>query len=469
MSPLTRVQRTWFFATFVCGCIFIAVLPPFQGNDETGHWRRLWAIAQGDVYCNTIPEAANLLPEVTRFPPAHSTPHYITTADLRQAFDYRGYNIALPLVSPSCTYAPHVFLPGAVVARAAALTWSGRPRDGGMITAFYLARLVGWILVSVAAWFSARRLQWARNLLLAFYSIPEVLQESVTLGNDWFLLAGAMLYCAYAFSAPRWRHVAVVFSIVVLMTLSKPVFWLLVLVCVPMVLDLTAANPVRWRHAILWPALLVPLAAWKLWMMSIPSQSVRAHGPRWTHPASQIATLHQHPLFVVHIWWQQLAQTFTDPDVMHGRWTSVFGSFGWNAFQMPLFAYYLLLAAIAAAIIGDLALPEAMVWRPRTRGWSRFAGDALAAAGALAANAATVVAMYIYFTAPTDRIVNGVQGRYYLPSLIIFAVIGLHWAPRPQSLRSAAKVAVPIAALTCVIVNLIALHAIRAFYWRPPA
>src|SRR5688572_15556957 len=167
------LHATWFAITFLFGLAFVFALPPFQSNDETFHWHRLWATAHGQVVCRTMTQAARAFPRVWNSSPALG--HKIGDRHSRNAKVYQGTSEKM-------------------AARVIGLTLAGEPRGGvTMLAAFYAARIVNWVFLSVMVFWALRRLPRLRTLLLAFYAIPEVLQQGSAINNDAFLFSATLV------------------------------------------------------------------------------------------------------------------------------------------------------------------------------------------------------------------------------------------------------------------------------------
>jgi uncharacterized membrane protein len=467
---VTWLDRGWFTATFLVGVAFIAVLPPFQTNDEDSHWRRMWTVAQGEPYCDKIPEVANLLPVSVHFEGDHEKRHVAKLEYLREAWENRGYNLPVTVISTGCGYFPLGYLPSAIVAKRVAFGPGARPRVGGMLAAYYAARLANWIMVSLAVLLLALKVPWARHLTLFFYSIPEVLQQSVAINLDAFLFALTCVFIVLVFKADRWRTVLWMALVVTLMTMTKPIYAPLSLLGIPLMARLIPRTGFRWHHVLAAQLLFfLPLWARGQWQASIPSESLTGWGVGWVNPALQVAHLKEHPFKIVTLLFWQLCDLFTRK-LMQGGWTSIFGAFGWSAFEMPSIGYYLLLVALVFAVLADAGGPPLAPIAPSPhKPWVARVVWWVPALGLASIFAGVILAMYIYFTKVGEDTVNGVQGRYYLVPLLISGVLAM-WAYKrrhllPVRFAKAAAIGPLIAALSCTAAGVLAVLAIRDFYW----
>jgi uncharacterized membrane protein len=468
-TPWSIANRAWFVLTFCMGIAFVFVLPPFQTNDEDSHWRRLWTVAQANLYCRTIPEAATQLPEVVHYVGDHSAKHVFGARYVEKGLQFRGFNVPAIAISTACGYFPLGYVPGAVVARFIALHGT-HARTGGMLRAYYAVRLTNWILFSAVILLLTTRLAWMRHFTLFVYSVPGVLQQVVAINLDWFLMTLAASIVLALFTPARARSVLVLFVAVTLMTMTKPVYEALVLISAPVALELSRGRRFRWWSWILIAALaVVPALCFRVWVHSIPPETQRGWGVPWINPEAQVAFLRQHPFHVFRLFWNQFLRTFEQHRLIEGGWTSILGGFGWSAFEMPIVGYLLALVACGAALLADVTsvtLPRQVAAdAPR---WLRRAAWALAVTGGCVVIAGVIVGMYIYFTTPKADTVLGVQGRYYhvplwfLSSMCIYAV--KLWRPRwVQPTLSLIGAVLGVAASAGA--NAFAVFAIYRFYW----
>src|SRR5688572_1393637 len=156
------LHATWFAITFLFGLAFVFALPPFQSNDETFHCHRLWATAHGQVVCRTMTQAARAFPRVWNSSPALG--HKIGDRHFRNAKVYQGTSEKMAAGDTACTYFPTGYVLPALAARVIGLTLAGEPRGGvTMLAAFYAARIVNWVFLSVMVFWALRRLPRLRT------------------------------------------------------------------------------------------------------------------------------------------------------------------------------------------------------------------------------------------------------------------------------------------------------------------
>lgn len=467
-SPLSLAQSCWFTAAAILGVVYLFVLPPYQGADEPTHWLRSWSVAEGQVRCGALPEAA-----VSAWRPFR--------LEVRDKASLGAIEAALQREPPTgttdtyyrvqaCAYPPYPYFIPAAVLRVVAYGDDGRIGRGDVIKAFYAVRVVNWFCLCVVVLWFLRRLPRFRNVTLFFFSIPEVFEQASQFNTDLAQFVLMLVMLVIVLRRPSWWRVGAVGLVAILMTMIKPVFGLLGLMALPALIELRATRGGSVARYLLVGLLLLllPLAFWKIWT---DYANVEHHFASGVDPELQLAFLLDHPLHVFEVFWNQLRDTFGH-DLMQGSWTSILGGFGRARVELPMLACYLLLFALALAAYADFGFTEkTQPVTPRT-GQTRLGRFAwlVAAASAAAAIPASILAMYLFYTRVGSDVIRGVQGRYYLVPLFMLLVFGMHLAHRRLGERRAPGTApvVWLAGILCAWAGVIAIDAVAQSYWSPP-
>jgi hypothetical protein len=465
---MSMLHRLWFIGAFLTGFAYIVAIPPFDSNDELTHWNRLWAVAQGDAICRTMPGAAKVVPNFFRFPVKSTFPK-VTAEDFRLAWNFTG------LAGPGgngdiqCQYIPTGYILPAIAARLIALRADGTPRQGGMLAGFYATRLVNWMLTSIAMLWLLRATQWERSLLLFFYSLPEVVQQGMSLNNDAFLFAMSFLILGMLFRPAAWSNVAWIAVALTAMTTIKPVYAPMALVTAPLYLYLRSVRW-TWKQDLITIGLITPYFLWKLWAIANTYDRTYDWRPSGADPALQGFLLRQHPFHLLVICWVQFKNFFGE-GLVTGSWKSVIGLLGWTSVYIAPIGYYLVIIAFAVALTADATngIEAPSIGFAGASRWLRNLCWILASCGVLLVLPATGVAMYIVFTPVGSSQVLGVQGRYYLIPFLLLVTIGLYgvnrrWRTQLSSLRVSLG-ATALSAVLMLVSNAFALVAIRNFYY----
>ena len=460
-APLSRIHSIWLVVLFLCGLAYIAVIPPFKSIDEIAHWDRMWTVATGQLACRWIPLAASEWVYLVNDAKVSST------VVLGRGLRHVGGESHLAIATAACQYAPTAYLLPALVTRFVGFGPNGRVIEGGMFWSFYGARIVNWLAFFAVLWLVVWRVTWARNLLLVFASVPEVVQQATALNQD-SLIFGCTLLLVMAWQArASWYSVASTILLAAAVTNVKPVFGgyaLLVLLILPRMRE-----GVRSWHRWVVPlaSVAIALGSWRLWYYTLRTSLPGGHE---THipvlgvaADEQVAFLKSEPWQLVHLMYVQLGQLF-DHSPIRGSMSSFLGAFGWCQYEVYPFVYTFVLGGIAMALVADglaVARPEPV---PRSPTWAWV----LVVAAIVAQFPAMVLLMYEAFTPVKAVYVLGVQGRYFLSALLLLGAFCLYgvklrnrfsWEQGSWALTIAAGAA-------CLVGNVGALVWVFFFYWQ---
>jgi hypothetical protein len=466
----TPEQKLWFGAICLVGVVFAFVLAPFQGNDEWPHWVRAWTVAEGELRCGAVPKAAlGAMAPLARAHGKLSWEHVRFALQDQPSAEWapqHGYQ------SAACSYWPLAYVVPGLIAKWVALDRTGAPRKGGMIRGFWAARLASWATMCLSIFIVTMLLPWARNLFLAFFSIPEVIQETVALNNDLLLFMLTFVLLLAILRRPSWRAVWVIAAVIVCMTWTKPIFATLGALALPALVDLwplTDGKTRRWKYPLALLALFVlPLTVRMTWSHFVKWDSAVWIPPWNVHPDEQVDFLLHHPLHVFTIFWAQARDTFSH-ELMRGSWRSILGALGSSSIELRPSAYAWCITSIAAALFADFTdgrEPPRIVDATagtRARRWAWV----LAIGGILAMFPAVILAMYIIFTGVADDKVVGVQGRYYLIPLLLLTMLGLYVAKKrwPTVPTAVSRPSTMLAALGGVLASWSAIESVFEKYW----
>jgi hypothetical protein len=471
--PLEWPHRMWLGTIFVIGLFYCYAFPPFQTNDEDAHWLHLWGVASGHLRCEgSKPSAAADFLSVVHQREVREDPAQWRQQYVRDALHFSGDPAPTTRDGTACRYPPHPYVIPGVVARIVAFGLTGRRAVGGMIRAAYAARITNWVLVSLAIVMLCRRVPWIRNFALFFYSIPEVIQQSMAVNTDSFLFVATALLLVLLFgSRPSTWSLFGVAVLVALMTMIKPVYAAFGTLGFIAWQRLLARHHLRKRDlAALIVALALPLVAdwlWTHWVNAVATAGPPQPDRGRVRAMQQMDFLRAHRGVVLTLLWHQL-RDFFGTDLMKGSWLSIFGAFGWSMFTMKRWAYYVLLVGCGCALVADAVDgSSAGDLEPPSRG--SLTAVALASAAILVAVLGIIIGMYIYFSGAflgrigVDEVI-GVQGRYYLIPILLWMTFLLYLlrrrSPMPRQWATMVPLLTTTALLLCVLANVAALSAV---------
>ena len=405
-----RPEYTYLWVAFFSLVGFVFLTPPFQGPDEELHYIKVQYLAHGYIIPSgdaKVPESIN---DVTR------TTFY---ADDIRGMTNQTYELArtkeaikIPL-SDSETYKPVMItynlllylpaVPGVVVANLLNLS---------PLISMYIARLSLGIASIVLFFFAIRLIPHKKYLLLAVGLIPTVLfQQSVVTADSlsYALLALFMAYILYLrekenISLKQWIALGL---LCIAIAIAKP----LVFLFLPLVLLL-----IKKKHAWRWILGIIMVSAISYLGWSI-ANTVQAHtvdvvatAPSTVDNAEQLNLLISEPSRGLRVGWNSYMTSYGDDEVR-----GVIGVFGAADTLYPLWMVlsYVVVLAIAAFVTLDKKKSKKIDWR-----W-KLTAVILCLAYFVAVN----LALYLGYTPVNFDIVYGVQGRYFIPIIIILATV----------------------------------------------
>jgi uncharacterized membrane protein len=422
----TRLQWLWFASAFLVGLSILALIPPFQTNDETLHWVKTYSVSQGDTACVSIPSrAADLIASL----------HYQQVRDGGKfyfAFYDEGFatvNRTRVRVSQAnlgaCSYPSFAYAIAATFVRVTQALW---PQDrGAMVVAFFAARMANWLTLSIAVLLLMLAVPRVCTWTLFVYSIPMMIHQCVSVNQDAMIMALHMLLVIAFFRLSHWRQLVAIALIVSLLTLIKPVSAPLSLWMAPAVWQVARASGVFTgrRRLIVFGGGAVAIATIALWRL-LPFIMLRrdAHlgSPSWTNPGEQVYTLFHHPTVLLQALIHQLHDNLGHGHLT-GGFTSVLGVFGWCQYELQQKSYFIILGALVLALAAD-GLRPGMPGLRAVQGWQdRVLYRVLPALAPVFVILLIDVAFWVIFTPPKAKYIIGVQGRYYHGALFLLGVL----------------------------------------------
>ena len=406
---LQRPEYVYLSIALVALVGFVFITPPFQGPDEELHYLKVQYISQGYFVPSdeaSVPVSINDVTQTTFYKDdirgkTNQTYELARTIEaLKVPLNSSETYKPVMLTYNSLLYLPAV--PGVVVSNALNLS---------PLVSMYVARLsLG--LASIAMFFFAIRfIPHKKYLLVAVGLIPTVLFQQAMITADSASYAVLALFIAYILYLREKREITAkqwvltgVLSLGVIF--AKP----LVFLFLPLVLLL-----VKKRHAWRWligivVACAVGLLGWNS-INGARSGSVGAVAvPSAVNNTEQLNMLISDPGRGLRVGWNSYMTSYGDEEVR-----GVIGIFGAADTIYPLWMtfLYVIMLAIAAFVILDTKKSKKIDWR-----WKVFA-----VLLCLAYFGAVNLALYLGYTPVNFDIVYGVQGRYFIPIMIILAAM----------------------------------------------
>ena len=435
----------------------VLLTPPFQVPDEVQHFYRAFQLSdlriraevQNGVAGGTLPDS---LPELVKssvytrdgiFYPA--TPSPMTKTLKLASIPLEGSARRFVAFPGSAFYSPPPYVPqvlGIAVGRLFGL---------GPLYLLYLGRLFNCLAALGLVGLAVYLMPVAGELVMIVGLLPMSLYLYASISPDAAVISCALLFIALSFSAStrgNWKtwELATAAAAAAVLCSVKPTYAPILLAgVVPQLLRRGKAAIVVGAHVILVAVALGAAAGWLLFAKSTMT-SLLGGG----HPSLQMSFILHHPAFFM----RALVHTLGSRAIFDFYFGTV-GAFGWITVPLhPVFFYLLPLVNFV------------IVWKIGARGSTeRSALFALwYSALALASAFLVMTAMYLMNTQVGQTEVTGVQGRYFIPILVLAGMAAIELAPgrRPSAprWRSLACIAVVI------VLQIVAMDAsiIRAFH-----
>lgn len=408
-------ERFFVYMAVFFGLVFIAITPPFQAPDEPAHYLRAYQVSQFNFTADNVegtiggklPASLGKTIDDTMTNPDiafHANYKY----DVHKTAKALEENEASPLkvynFSATAAYGPIAYMPQAIgigIARLVnlppiAMMYFGR-----------LCNLVFWIVLMALA---IRLLPYKKWVMVFIGLLPMALSQASSLSSDAISLGltgvfiGAVFYFAQSKARLNRSQLLILLGLAIALCLTKQLTFL----ALPVVLLLPGrlfAGKVRnvATKAIL---ILIPLTVVACWMWASGSSSsvsdVAANGQ---NASDQLKYILLHPHSYINTLWNTYFFSWGDSVTR-----SMIGVFGWA--DAPLSELLVTAGYLSLAALYLLGYGKFQPWLTRNQ---KVIVAALAVVYALAIS----TALYLFYSPVGFKIVYGLQGRYFLPILML--------------------------------------------------
>ncbi|WP_068274461.1 DUF2142 domain-containing protein [Aldersonia kunmingensis] len=453
----------------IFGVTFAVITPPFWGHDEITQFGRAYQVAHGgiqpqQIYDNRGVSYGGEVPISVDALMGYALDDYTNSpeepAPLAQS--PRGYELLenQPVTSAERTiwftntsaYSPLPYLPAAAGIRVAELL---DLNVGGLMLATRLAGLAVYLALIAFALRALRgsRVQW---LVCAVALLPITVFQAGTVTADTMtnaiaILVSALLLKGLFLGMPLNRvETAALLTAAVALPLCKPAYALLAMAV--LVVPAERMGLSGWKRVLPWLFAAIGAAAFVAWN-AISSPTTEGMGlmrreSQWhsVRPGDQLSEVLGDPLHFSNV----LAQSVLRRDQ---EWfDEFFGELGFGYVTVPATSIVACLIALALA----LGIAE--------RFTASHLRTAIVGAGVAVTTAAIFGTLYLGFSPVGYFIVDGVQGRYFVPLAIVAFAVLLRWVPLRLS-RDDGRTPGKGAAIAIVAAIVIALVAAVAKYY----
>lgn len=406
---ITIPERVYLVIALIAVMGFAFITPPFQGPDEEAHYVRTQYIAHGYVIPIDVAHTTASLPK--SIDKITNTTFYKDDLRGKTAEKYEFYRTQNALKIPlndgqtyqplMVAYSPLPYFPAAIGVFLANL-FNTNP-----LISLYIARLLLAITSVIIIFFAIKLIPHKKYLLVAVGLIPMLLFQQSVVTADSVSYALLVLFISYVLylrqieniSRNQWLALG---AISVGIILAKP----LVFLFLPLVLLLAKRQNIKGITAIT-AACVITLLGWLMLTSPKTQVSVTPALPNGADNQKQLHELVSHPLRGLRVAWNSYMTPYGDEQTR-----GVIGVFGAADTYYPLW-----MSAGYVALLGVLSVTNMEAKRSRIeKKWK-----VLAIVLCVGYFGAINLALYMGYTPVNFDIVYGVQGRYFLPILIVAA------------------------------------------------
>ena len=411
----------WVFSVFIVFRLDM-IVPPLAAPDEITHLFRAASIADGHVI-PTLSEAGILACKVdssvldlyfmmsSSLDRAGPRPADIVTKS--QAVSWTGVPV-FAYCPNTAQYGPALYVPQAVGLRI------GRGLGLPLIESYRLSRLLSGFLAAGLGAIAIARSGRACFAAAAVLSAPIFLFLATSLSQDGLLISLAALFVASIMEmrsseAPRSSRLALLCA--VLMAMARPPYAVLSLLLIRARDHRPLTKWLRAADGPLGPILVVAVTVLYL-TVALGQQSVTADAQ--VNPSAQLSRLVNDPALILSV----ARETLTVPDYDVRMSREIIGVLGYLSIILSDCSYAVGINALMLAALSCFLVTN------RESGRSIYFN--LAAIIAVFTSLGAVYgALYLTWTPVGDTIVQGVQGRYFLP-LLLAAPLAIPMPPAPR-------------------------------------
>ncbi len=457
MLILNKIKSnpSFFFATVASffGLVFLLITPPFQTPDEVVHFYRSYQISTPNLTFDDsrvpIPDSLANTVSITstdpiiRFDPSKKYDIYKTKEVATYSIEsgttsQPGYNLAL-----GSTYGPVSYLPQSMA------IFFGRVIDASPIVLMYLARLsnlVVWIMLFVVAIKTIPYRKWA---VVYVGLLPMGIFQAISLGGDAIMIGLTAVFVSLILklrqnnsAGIKKKEILLLISIMSLLVLTKQnmaVFIPLILLIPNNVFKLN-------KHAYIYKIIFiaVPLMLVLLWVLTSNGGSGGSIDEviNKQNPMQQASFILHNPHSYINVLWNTYFFTWGDTITR-----SFIGSFGWV--DTPLSEWIVSIGYISLFILlfannGVDKIKKLLISEKILIGL-------IITAFWMIVN----LALYVFYSPVGYKIIVGVQGRYFLPILLLLIPLcASNWLKiTPKAYKNIATCS-SIFLLTCSMVTI---------------
>ncbi|RMH93342.1 DUF2142 domain-containing protein [Lysobacter pythonis] len=390
------------------------LIPPQQSPDETAHFGRAYSLLNNEVLIKRLEGRANQhmdegfheYDRVWSSSLPFKPDNQVTREMQEQARALKWHDKELEYYNPAAVYFPSLYLPASLGIGLA--KWLQQPP---WVAASW-ARFGMWFIAILSMGLALSIIQVGRCFMAAVMVLPMTLAQIGSSNLDSITISGTFLLISiytwqlssHAIKAPqnirRWGEGAS-WLLLLLLAMAKPVF--LVLLLLPLYIY-EGRRERKWRGWGVGAMIVFMVLAWQLhvsYNFENPNPSVQEA------PLSRLFEALTSPLDTINLFFH----TFNEKILFY--WESMVGILGWLDTPLPKGAYILAGGLLFISLISDMMGP------------ARIDSSAKLVLGLvfLSYVVGVMLMLWVAWTPVGSKVIEGVQGRYFLPLLPVMGVV----------------------------------------------
>ncbi|BAP55058.1 hypothetical protein THII_0761 [Thioploca ingrica] len=421
MICLQKPESVFILFGLIFGILVILITPPFQVPDEQRHFFRALQISQGDLIPTIRGQIAGA------FIPAHAIATGCELADYlkfkpqnKQSFEKLAYFLNLPplpeqkqFTKSNIVYSPLPYLPqvlGISIGKTFHLSW---------LKTMYLGRLSALIVWLSCVYIAIKLIPISKWLLCLLALSPMAIFQAASLSTDSLIIAVCFLFISILLkiavdkeinSSQLWVLLILLFNLAIFISLSKPNYAFIIFLFFLIPVNKLGGNKYGWFFLLMLLSSISTIATW-----SYLTRDIYATIYSWRHlPPGQIISSSEqlkfvlsHPLQYLEI---LISTTYLQKIFLI---KSFIGNLGWLDTSLPRWLLFLHSIMLIGYALTDSKSEITFL----------FAQKVIIALVWLGAAVLIYTSMYFSFTPVGNKVVEGVQGRYFIPIGILFFLL----------------------------------------------
>jgi len=425
-----RLENVFAVIAITFGLLFAVFIPPNEVPDENRHFARVYADITGNFMSQKVKIPASYREMLLNYhfrQQIHTINLNTYLAGYAEKDDHAEQSELL-----AAMYSPILYLPQLAGVGLGKLF---RTNDRWL---FLLGRIAGMIFYVVTCYYILMTTPVAKRSLFVLFSMPMAVFLSASYSADMMQIVLSFLYLHWIVLGIRssnkiTRNEWSVFLLLsILLALTKPVSVLLPFLsfAIPEARFGSKRNKVLFFLS-QFVGMIVFSLAW--WVVTNSAGNGLVQTGMNVKPFEQSLYILQNPITTVILIFTSIYQS--------GQFylNSLIGWFGWLTFPLPDFVYWLFLIGLSLAILGDMQNRFALTKSQKIIFLSVF----------LLYIVGVMISMYIFWTPPKNSIIEGVQGRYFIPivPLLLYLAASLRrpeWGRLDRLFTGSVTVIVPM-------------------------